>query len=64
MMDMYRMQFGHPALSAPPTIPESPTKLCVACAAGHHDQPMLAHESCDCPCHGTLLESAEYQVAA
>ena len=64
MMEVYRTQFDYPRPSAPQTIHESPTKLCMACAAGHHDQPMLPNESCDCPCHGTPLESAGYQVAA
>jgi hypothetical protein len=64
MMERYRTQFDFPKPPSPPLISESPTKLCMACSAGHHDQPMLPHESCDCPCHGTPRESAVYQVAA
>jgi hypothetical protein len=34
--------------------------VCMACAAGHHEQP--ANERCVCPCHGTL--STMQKVAA
>jgi hypothetical protein len=64
MMEVYRIQFDYPRPPATPTMPESSTKLCTACAAGHHEQPILGDESCDCPCHGTPRESAGYQVAA
>jgi hypothetical protein len=43
---------------------ESPARICIACAAGHHEQPVLAHESCDCPCHGTPPAFADSGVAA
>lgn len=62
MIEMYRVEFVRPlAMTA---VPESPSRICIACAAGHHDQPMLSNESCDCPCHGVPLEFAGYQVAA
>lgn len=32
--------------------PQPAAPICAACAAGHHDQPLLPHESCTCPCHG------------
>lgn len=62
MIGMYRAEFVRPP--ATKAIPESPTPICTACAAGHHEQPILDHESCDCPCHGVPLEFAGYQVAA
>lgn len=58
MIDLYRVEFVRPL--ATKAIPELPTRICIACAAGHHEQPLLKGESCDCPCHGTPL----YQVAA
>ena len=64
MMERYPIQFDYPRPPATQTVPESPTKLCTACAVGHHEQPILGDESCDCPCHGTPLASDGYQVAA
>jgi hypothetical protein len=64
MMERYRTQFDYPRPPATQTVPESPTKLCTACAVGHHEQPILGDESCDCPCHGTPLGAVDYQVAA
>ncbi len=61
MIDLYRVEFVRPL--ATNAIPESPTPICMACAAGHHEQIVLRHECCDCPCHGTPLESAGYEVA-
>jgi hypothetical protein len=62
MIGVYRAQFTYPQVQA--VRQQSPAPICIACAAGHHDQPMLAHECCDCPCHGTPPESADYVVAA
>jgi hypothetical protein len=64
MMAVYRVQFAYPRTSEAKTVLESQTPICLACAAGHHEQPVLVHESCDCPCHGTPLESAGNEVAA
>jgi hypothetical protein len=38
--------------------------ICKACAAGYHEQLLLVHERCECPCHGTASECAAYGVAA
>ena len=38
--------------------------VCRACAAGHHEQLLLVHERCDCPCHGIASECPDYKVAA
>jgi hypothetical protein len=62
MMDMYRVQFDYPRPTK--AIPNPPTRICTACAVGHHEQPILGDESSDCPCHGTPLEVAGYEVAA
>jgi hypothetical protein len=63
MIAMYRVQFTNPPTQT--VRDQSPAPICMACAAGHHDQPMLAHESCDCPCHGTTPpEFAVCEVAA
>jgi hypothetical protein len=62
MIDMYRVQFVRPLATA--SNPQSPTRICIACAAGHHEQPLLGGEICDCPCHGTPLQSVDYRVAA
>lgn len=64
MIDIYRIQFAALRASETNAVRESPTPTCAACATGHHEQPMLAHESCDCPCHGAPLDFAEYKVAA
>jgi hypothetical protein len=64
MMGLYRIQFDDPRPPSPENIPTSPTKLCTACAVGHHEQPIIGDESCDCPCHGTPLASTGSQVAA
>jgi hypothetical protein len=64
MMEVYRLQFDYPLPPVTQSVPESPTKLCTACAAGHHEQPILGDEPCDCPCHGRPLECAGYEVAA
>lgn len=64
MMEVYRIQFDPPRPPAGQTVPESPTKLCTACAAGHHEQPILGDESCECPCHGAPVVSDHYEVAA
>jgi hypothetical protein len=64
MMGLYRVQFSDPRPPAMHTVPGSPTKLCTACAVGHHEQPILGNESCDCPCHGTPQVSTDYRVAA
>ncbi len=64
MMERYLIQFADPRPPATQTVPESPTRLCIACAVGHHEQPILGDESCDCPCHGTPLGAVDYQVAA
>jgi hypothetical protein len=64
MMERYRTQFADSRPTATQTVPTAPTKLCTACAVGHHEQPILGDESCDCPCHGTPQESAGYRVAA
>jgi hypothetical protein len=66
MMDVYRVQFAYPPLSGTRSVCEqSPAPICIACSAGHHEQIVLAGESCDCPCHCTTpLESADYKVAA
>jgi hypothetical protein len=63
MMAIYCVQFAGPWAQA--VRDQSPTPICMACAAGHHDQPILAHECCDCSCHGaTPPESADFRVAA
>jgi hypothetical protein len=62
MTGVYRVQLAYPRAEA--VREQSPAPICIACAAGHHEQPMLAHECCDCPCHGTPLECADYKVAA
>jgi hypothetical protein len=65
MMNLHRGQFARPQPSAIQAVADqSPVPICMACAEGHHEQPMLAHESCDCPCHCTPLDQAGYQVAA
>jgi hypothetical protein len=56
MMAVYRVQFDYPPMQGVRE-QSTVTPICMACAAGHHEQPMLAHESCDCPCHGTPPES-------
>ncbi len=62
MIDLYRVEFVRPL--ATNATPESPTPICMACSAGHHEQIVLAGESCDCPCHGTPPEWINYKVAA
>jgi hypothetical protein len=63
MMAVYRVEFVRPRVTN--TVPESPTPICMACGAGHHEQPMLDHECCNCPCHGaTPPEFADYRLAA
>ena len=64
MMDLYRVQFAHPQTSETNAVPESPTTICTACAAGHHEQIVLAEECCDCPCHGIPPERSDSKVAA
>jgi hypothetical protein len=65
MIGVYRVEFVRPRLSVTPMVPEpEPTPICMACAVGHHEQPILAYESCDCACHGTPSEQADYRVAA
>jgi hypothetical protein len=65
MMDVYRVQFVNPPLPGAQAVCEpSPAPICMACAAGHHEQIVLAGESCDCPCHGILPESADCKVSA
>lgn len=66
MIAVYRAQFTYPRPPASQAVPEqSPAPICLSCAAGHHEQPMLVHESCDCPCHGTTLPKwVDYKVAA
>jgi hypothetical protein len=62
MIGAYSVQFDSPPALA---VPEQSmvTPICIACVAGHHDQPMLAHESCDCPCHGIPTASAARMAA-
>jgi hypothetical protein len=38
--------------------------VCMACAAGYHEQILLAPERCACPCHGTRTPCLDYEVAA
>lgn len=64
MIGVYRVQFAYPRLSeAQPADEKATAPICVACAAGHHEQIVLAGESCDCPCHGTPPEFTVYEVA-
>ena len=33
--------------------------ICNACSNGYHDQVLVSHEGCSCPCHGPLNVQAE-----
>jgi len=58
----------HLADSGPKTVravrKQSVGSICVACAAGYHEQLLLPQECCDCPCHGTQMQCADNKVAA
>jgi hypothetical protein len=62
MIGLHSVQLAYPRAQA--VREQSTAPICMACAAGHHDQPMLAHECCDCPCHGKPPERADSRVAA
>jgi hypothetical protein len=64
MMNVNRFEFADRPTVAPAVCERSAKPICMACEAGHHEQPMLDHESCDCACHGIPLDRANYKVAA
>jgi hypothetical protein len=49
---------------AQPSPEKQQAPICAACAAGYHEQFLLAHERCDCPCHGTQTQCINDKVAA
>jgi len=41
------------------TLQAAPKPVCPACAAGYHDEVLVTHQDCACPCHGTLNGQTE-----
>ena len=41
---------------------EDAIAICVACAAGYHEDILFVASSCDCPCHGSPTRCADEKL--